>query len=1166
MSLSGEQVTTEQVTDLAWAKDVENVGKRGRKKAKLESEGFTLIASLLLLLLMSGLAIGLMMMVTTEGKVGSWDLQNNLAYHAAESGIEKMSSDLNATFQNVATPSPSQICSVGLPTTVGPSIPGITWKDYSVQPGSGQSSGCPTALKASWGTISGSGQNAGLQANIIPVNMLVTAAMLGGQEISMTRQAQVALIPAFQFGVFSDSDLLFEHSGNLDFAGRVHTNGDLYPLSAGQGTLTFHYNGSAYGNVIRQILPNGVATYPSYNGAVYIPSTDGGCPKPGAAGPGCNQMAMLVSGGSPNYGSGSLQGAGGNPASSTYNASAWNTFSKTTTNLELENGNYGSITTPGTGAKKLSMSFVGGGAQPYELIRVPPVGEDTTSAVSQAREYNMAQIRVLLADDPTEFQDGSGWSDPDNVRLANLTTTQAALQGGNATATNPWGITITTANYNTATWGTSSGQTYNLYFAAASNAVPAGCTSSSSCTPEWPYAPKRWTANASPTLEGLQPATLAPIFLNSGTTPTMSVCPASSPTPKASSIPAGCPSTGGIYPYYSLPNPYTPISGSALTAYNSASSNAWSLIDGYLRVEYQDASGNWHPVTREWLGLGFARGVTAPTQSGGGTPATASGYTPTPNPINPNAIILLQQPADRLTATPSSLTLSAAPGEPAATGSSAPSYAVSPTCTATSGGQCTAWTAGTLPTLASDAGSGGEWAFGITPTTTSTTTPQSLTQYNWYPINFYDPREGEVREQSWTQSSQPQYPTSTDQSCTTNGVMNAVEIDVGNLKRWLAGSIGTSGTNVDYVAENGSILYFSDRRGMLLNPNPTSNHPANRKSGDSGLEDLVNATVATGTPGGTLDAPMTGQQYSPEDVNENGVLDNFGAANLGLGFYGITGNAAQNLNTLINSTTHPDPYGTGGAGSPGYTADRINNCGTTGRKNWVSGARHVLKLVDGALGNLPLRPTPLAITNGTTTTNYWGGFTVASENPVYVQGNYNSSASDTTWNSTPSDATGMAAAAVIADAVSLLSITWDDRRSMLGISGNTSPTVRENRKATTTYYRMAVVSGKNMNYTSPSWVTNANDAFIDGGLGNFLRLLEDWTGDTMNYKGSMVSLYYATYNTGLFKCCGEVYTDASRDFIFDTDFNTPYGLPPGTPMFRDVETLSYRQLFTPRSN
>src|SRR6202034_4682109 len=107
---------------------------RMMKSAGLHAKGFTLIASLLMLLLLSGLAIGLLMMVNTEGKVGGTDLQNNLAFHAAEGGIEKMASDLNATFQNAQSPTPAQICAVSA-TGNQPSLVGLNWTQYSVMPG-----------------------------------------------------------------------------------------------------------------------------------------------------------------------------------------------------------------------------------------------------------------------------------------------------------------------------------------------------------------------------------------------------------------------------------------------------------------------------------------------------------------------------------------------------------------------------------------------------------------------------------------------------------------------------------------------------------------------------------------------------------------------------------------------------------------------------------------------------------------------------------------------------------------------------------------------------------------------------------------------------------------------------------------------------------------------
>ena len=113
--------------------------------------------------------------------------------------------------------------------------------------------------------------------------------------------------------------------------------------------------------------------------------------------------------------------------------------------------------------------------------------------------------------------------------------------------------------------------------------------------------------------------------------------------------------------------------------------------------------------------------------------------------------------------------------------------------------------------------------------------------------------------------------------------MNAVEIDVGNLKNWLSGAIPGSGNLVDPVFQNGYVLYFSDRRGMLPNPNGTQVDAAGTKTGDSGLEDSVNSASQLGAPNGALEPTPPGKTQSPEDVNNNGILDNWGAANLGLG-------------------------------------------------------------------------------------------------------------------------------------------------------------------------------------------------------------------------------------------------------------------------------------------
>lgn len=386
----------------------------------------------------------------------------------------------------------------------------------------------------------------------------------------------------------------------------------------------------------------------------------------------------------------------------------------------------------------------------------------------------------------------------------------------------------------------------------------------------------------------------------------------------------------------------------------------------------------------------------------------------------------------------------------------------------------------------------------------------------FYPINFYDAREGEMRD--------------ANNGCAVNGIMNAVEINVGNLARWLAGQApynqpNDAGLQVNYTNQNGYILYFSDHRGMLSDPNPSNggNTPAGVISGESGLEDVVNSGqgIASTTPDGALEAASY-YTYSPEDADQNGRLDNWGAANIGSGFG-------------VNTAAPLNPY-------------RTTTCNTTGLSNAVSGARHVLKLVGGGMNAgvsyLPRRPD-----------NGLGGFTVASENPVYVQGNYNSGPSDPLWGG-GSNATPHAAAAIIADTVTLLSNNWNDANSLA------NPTNLGGRPATTSYYRMAVAAGKNVPFPKPGW--GAQDFGTDGGLHNFLRYLENWGGQQLFYNGSLVSMYYSEYNTGTFKCCTVVYSPPTRNYSFDTLFLNPTNLPPGTPMFQDVVNLSYHQNFTPQ--
>jgi Tfp pilus assembly protein PilX len=371
-------------------------------------------------------------------------------------------------------------------------------------------------------------------------------------------------------------------------------------------------------------------------------------------------------------------------------------------------------------------------------------------------------------------------------------------------------------------------------------------------------------------------------------------------------------------------------------------------------------------------------------------------------------------------------------------------------------------------------------------------------QYGWYPINMYDPREGETRD--------PVPGTTAASSCAIGGVMNLVELDMDNLRQWLLGKTGANGVNVESATQNGYIVYFSDRRGMQLDPLSTTGE----LNGEYGFNDVVNIADPAGAPNNKLDAG--------EDINGDGRLRVYGVATMGNGF----GAAAANVN----------PYTGGG---------RLASCYPQARVNQVTGPRHAMRLVNGSLGHIPLTP---ALTGGTT---------VASENPVYVQGNYNSNAA------TGFGANGEAASAVIADAVTLLSVKYTDK------VGLQNPFQVGGRNAATSFYRLAIASGKNPMFPAPiTWVPSSNDYGTDGGVHNFLRYVENWGGQTLNYEGSLVSFYYSRQAVGAFKCCQVVYGAPARNYAFDQNFLDPKQMPPGTPRFQDIDNLGYHQDYRPQ--
>ena len=139
---------------------------------------------------------------------------------------------------------------------------------------------------------------------------------------------------------------------------------------------------------------------------------------------------------------------------------------------------------------------------------------------------------------------------------------------------------------------------------------------------------------------------------------------------------------------------------------------------------------------------------------------------------------------------------------------------------------------------------------------------------------------------------------------------------------------------------------------------------------------------------------------------------------------------------------------------------------------------------------------------------------MVSENPVYIKGDYNT--------------VSKKGAAVICDAINLLSNAWNDTKTK-----GTLPT------ASNTTYNLAVIAGN----------TETVVGSYNGGLENLPRFHEKWSGKTCTISGSFVNAWYSQHATSPWAGgATDVYAPPSRNWNYDTSFNTVSNLPPFTPM------------------
>jgi hypothetical protein len=159
------------------------------------------------------------------------------------------------------------------------------------------------------------------------------------------------------------------------------------------------------------------------------------------------------------------------------------------------------------------------------------------------------------------------------------------------------------------------------------------------------------------------------------------------------------------------------------------------------------------------------------------------------------------------------------------------------------------------------------------------------------------------------------------------------------------------------------------------------------------------------------------------------------------------------------------------------------------------------------------------------------GLAIATPDPAYIVGNWN--IKNSTNAGAPSDAglsdtTYTLPSAIYADAITVLSPAWNPADSALSLGSR----IAANDTVNAAFYAGNVPS-VNSNYS--------------GGLENFPRLLENWSGETFTWNGSMCCMFESQIASAPYPGTGTVYEPPVRNWAYDMNFNDPAKLPPLTP-------------------
>jgi hypothetical protein len=266
----------------------------------------------------------------------------------------------------------------------------------------------------------------------------------------------------------------------------------------------------------------------------------------------------------------------------------------------------------------------------------------------------------------------------------------------------------------------------------------------------------------------------------------------------------------------------------------------------------------------------------------------------------------------------------------------------------------------------------------------------------------------------------------------------------------------------------------------------------------------------------------------------------------------VTGSGSSKTTNLVyaysfvtNATFYDYRESDNSGARGGLTYNNLN----TGASGSVSKGHGINSIY--AYNSVPMNVNQLPavrLTDGAQLPN--SGLTVVTPQPMYVEGNYNVQTNGTAANASAqtTNTAYTVPASIMADAITILSPSWSDTYNI-----NTPLTASSGtqRQASADTVNAALLVG-----IVPS-VTTAGGKQYSGGLENYLRLLENWSGISLQYNGSEVGMYSSLYATNFWPGTGTVYNAPNRNWGFDNNFMNYAKLPPLTPEFKAISRFTW---------